>query len=206
MITIIIIAVTVVVSLLSFNDARLYGKLLFSPFMISHHRQGYRFLTHGFVHADWVHLGINMFVLYSFGEAVEFYFRNFFGLKGGYYFILLYIGGVLFSSLPSFAKHKDNQYYLAVGASGAVSAVLFSAILIKPLSSIRFIFIPFDIPAFIFGILYLVYSAYMSKKGKDNIGHDAHFWGAVFGFVFTILLRPSLSVDFIRQIGLFAGV
>ncbi len=206
MITIIIVAVTVVVSLLSFNDARLYGKLLFSPFMISHHRQGYRFLTHGFVHADWVHLGINMFVLYSFGEAVEFYFRNFFGLKGGYYFILLYIGGVLFSSLPSFAKHKDNQYYLAVGASGAVSAVLFSAILIKPLSSIRFIFIPFDIPAFIFGVLYLVYSAYMSKKGKDNIGHDAHFWGAVFGFVFTILLRPSLFVDFIRQIGLFAGV
>lgn len=205
MITIIIIVVTAVISLLAFNDPRFFGRLLFSPFMIINHRQGYRFVTHGFVHADWVHLAVNMFVLFSFGKAVEHYYAVIFGLKASYFFILLYAGGILFSSVPSFAKHKDNQFYQAVGASGAVAAVVFAAILINPLSPIRFVFIPVDIPAFIFDALYLGYSAYMAKKGNDNIGHDAHFWGALFGLVFTILLKPALVGSFIRQIAAFAG-
>lgn len=205
MITIIIIVVTAVISLLAFNDPRFFGRLLFSPFMIINHLQGYRFVTHGFVHADWVHLAVNMFVLFSFGKAVEHYYAVIFGLKASYFFILLYAGGILFSSVPSFAKHKDNQFYQAVGASGAVAAVVFAAILINPLSPIRFVFIPVDIPAFIFGALYLGYSAYMAKKGNDNIGHDAHFWGALFGLVFTILLKPALIGSFIRQIGNFIG-
>jgi len=157
------------------------------------------------VHADWVHLAVNMFVLFSFGKAVEHYYSLIFGLKASYFFILLYAGGILFSSVPSFAKHKDNQFYQAVGASGAVAAVLFAAILINPLSPIRFVFIPVDIPAFIFGALYLGYSAYMAKKGNDNIGHDAHFWGALFGLVFTVLLKPALVGNFVRQIAAFAG-
>lgn len=205
MITILIIVLTSVISIAGFYNKELQGRLLFSPLMIAEHRQVYRFLTHAFVHADWIHLAVNMFVLLSFGRATEVYFMNFFGDKGWYFFLLLYIGGILLSSTPSFAKNKTNKFYHAVGASGAVSAVVFSSILINPLSAIRFVFIPFDIPAFIFGILYLIYSAYMAKKGNDNIGHDAHFWGAVFGFVFTLILHPALGTAFIRQIVSFAG-
>ena len=93
-----------------------------------------------------------------------------------------------------------------MGASGAVSAVVFASILISPLTGIRFIFIPFDIPAFIFGVLYLIYSAYMAKRGTDNIGHDAHFWGAVYGLLFTILLKPSLAASFVHQITAYIGL
>jgi membrane associated rhomboid family serine protease len=204
MITYIIIAVTAFISIMAFSNRSLFDKLLFDPYRIQHMNQYYRFISHGFVHADWMHLLINMFVLLSFGRMVENAFLVLSGVsKGIYYFILLYIGALLFSSVPAFGKHKNNTWYTAVGASGAVSAVLFSSILISPLSGIRFIFIPFNIPAFIFAILYLVYSAYMAKKSQDNIGHDAHFWGAVFGFVFTIVIKPSLFLGFIHQISNF---
>lgn len=206
MITFLIIAVTAIISILAFYNKELQGRLLFSPIMIAEHRQGYRFITHAFVHADWMHLAVNMFVLLSFGSAVEVYYADLFGSKGWYFYILLYFGGILLSSTPSYAKHKSNKFYHAVGASGAVSAVVFASILISPLTGIRFIFIPFDIPAFIFGGLYLIFSAYMAKKGNDNIGHDAHFWGAVFGFVFTLILKPSLGSLFIEQIVAFAGI
>ncbi len=205
MITYIIIAVTVIVSFLSFSNRSLFDKLLFDPYRIFHQRQYYRFLTHGLVHADWMHLGINMFVLLSFGRMVEDVFIVIFGNgKGMYFYLLLYIGGLLLSSTPSFGKHKNNAWYTAVGASGAVSAIVFASILISPLSGIRFIFIPFDIPAFIFGLLYLGYSAYMAKRGQDNIGHDAHFYGALFGLLFPILIKPGLLIGFINQISAFA--
>ena len=204
MITYIIIAVTVIVSFLSFSNRSLFDKLLFDPYRIFHQRQYYRFLTHGLVHADWMHLGINMFVLLSFGRMVEDVFMGIFGNgKGMYFYLLLYIGGLLLSSTPSFGKHKNNAWYTAVGASGAVSAIVFASILISPLSGIRFIFIPFDIPAFIFGLLYLGYSAYMAKRGQDNIGHDAHFYGALFGLLFPILLKPGLLTGFVNQISAF---
>lgn len=206
MITQIIIGITAVVSILAFFNKELKGRLLFSPIMIAQHRQAYRFITHAFVHADWMHLAVNMFVLLSFGTAVEGAYGALFGAKGWYFFLLLYFGGVLLSSTPSYAKHKDNKFYNAVGASGAVSAVLFASILINPLAGIRFIFIPFNIPAFIFGGIYLFYSAYMAKRGNDNIGHDAHFWGAVYGLLFTILLKPSLGAAFLHQIFAFAGL
>lgn len=204
MINYIIIAATVIVSFLSFSNRSLFDKLLFDPYRIFHLRQYYRFLTHGLVHANWMHLGINMFVLLSFGRMVEDVFIVIFGIgKGMYFYLLLYIGGLLLSSTPSFGKHKNNAWYTAVGASGAVSAIVFASILISPLSGIRFIFIPFDIPAFIFGLLYLGYSAYMAKKGQDNIGHDAHFYGALFGLLFPILIKPALLIGFINQISGF---
>ncbi len=199
-ITYIIIAITAVCSILAFNNRALSEKLLFSPYMISNHGQGYRFLSHALVHGDWMHLLVNMFVLLSFGRAVELYFTLFFGIKGAYLFSLLYLGGIALSSTPSFAKYKSDPSYRAVGASGAVSAVVFSSILIQPLSPIRFVFLPVDIPAFIFGALYLGYSAYMARKGTDNIGHDAHFYGAIFGLLFTGLLKLSLFADFLNQI------
>lgn len=204
MITYIIIGVTALISISAFSNRSLFDKMLFDPYRINHQKQLYRFVTHGFIHADWVHLAVNMFVFLSFGKMVEEYFKYFFGEgKGMYFFALLYLGGVLLSALPSYGKHKDHDWYTAVGASGAVSAVVFSSIVISPLSGIRFIFIPFDIPAFIFGLLYLIYSAYMSKKGNDNIGHDAHFWGALFGVAFTIIIKPALLAGFVNQISTF---
>jgi len=200
MITIGIIVLTSLISVLAFSNDTLFGKLLLSPYMVAHRRQAYRLLSHGLVHADWMHLLVNMFVLLSFGRAVEQYFSMLFGIRGLYYFLLLYTAGLLFGALPSFIRHKDNVYYQSVGASGAIAGVLFASILIQPLAAIRFVFIPVDIPAFIFGVLYLVYSAWMSKKGNDNIGHDAHFWGAVAGFVFTLLLKPSLILSFFNNI------
>jgi len=202
--TYIIIAVTALTSILAFNNRNIFDQFTFDPYRIHHLNQVYRFITHGLIHADWVHLTVNMFVLLSFGVMVEGSFVQIFGTgKGEYYYIILYVGGILLSSSPSYGKYKDEPSYSAVGASGAISAVVFASILISPLSGIRFIFIPFDIPAFVFGILYLAYSAYMSKKGTDNIGHDAHFWGALFGLAFTILLKPALFNGFIYQISTF---
>lgn len=204
MITIAIIIITAIISVMAFNNRALFDKLLFDPYRINHLRQFHRFFSHALLHADWAHLAVNMFVLYSFGTMVEEAFSILFGVgKGIYFYILLYVGGVFLSATPSYGKHKDNAWYTAVGASGAVSAVLFSSILINPLSGIRFILIPFSIPAFIFGILYLIFSAYMSKKGQDNIGHDAHFWGALFGLAFTIIAKPALLAGFINQISTY---
>jgi membrane associated rhomboid family serine protease len=147
-----------------------------------------------------MHLMINMFVLYSFGGIVEGTFKNCFDAKGYLYYGLLYVGAVFMSVVPSFEKHKKNPSYNAVGASGAVSAVVFSSIIFDPMGKIGFMFLPFAMPSFVFGLLYLVYSAYMSRKGTDNIGHDAHFFGALFGMMFTIAIKPELFMSFIHQI------
>ena len=200
MITIIIIAITAIVSLLAFYNREVFSKLQFNPYSIYHNNQWYRFFSYSLIHADWPHLLINMFVLLSFGRAVEYAMQAYFSEKGVLFFILLYVGGVLFSVLFDFGRHKDNIYYNAVGASGAVSAIVFSSILFNPLGKIYFYFIPIGIPAVIFGVLYLVYSVYMARRGRDNIGHSAHFWGAIFGFAFTILLKPELFKHFLAQI------
>ncbi|NWJ51151.1 MAG: rhomboid family intramembrane serine protease [Bacteroidetes bacterium] len=200
MITLFIIGFTVVVSVLCFQNQDLFMKLRFSPYMVKHKNQTYRFFTHAFVHADWMHLFVNMFVLYSFGSAIESYFGILFANKGVVYFIILYLGGILFSALPSFGKHQSDPYYSAVGASGAVCAVLFSSILIQPWAGIGILFLPFHIPAFVFGPLYLIYEAYGSKKLNDNIGHDAHIWGSIFGIVITLIFNYRIGIEFIEQI------
>jgi membrane associated rhomboid family serine protease len=193
-VTLIIIAITVIVSLLAFSNREIFRRLAFNAYDIKHFKNSYRFLSYALVHADWIHLIINMMVLYSFGRIVEQYYEIIFGIKGILYFILLYIGGTALSTLPSYGKYKDDYSYTAVGASGAVSAVVFASIIFDPLMKIYLFFVPIGIPAIIFGVLYLIYSAYMGKKNIDNIGHDAHFWGAIFGFVFTIILKPDLIV------------
>jgi membrane associated rhomboid family serine protease len=200
MVTILIIIITALVSFLSFNDKNLFDKLKFNAFDIKHNKQGWRFFTYGFVHVDWVHITVNMYVLYSFGDITLHMFNIYMGYKAVGYFIMLYLGGILFSTLFDFGKHKDNFQYNAVGASGAVSAVVFSSILVYPQGTIYFLFIPFPIPSVVFGVLYLVYSAYMSKKNIDNIGHSAHFWGAIFGIIFTIAVKPVFLTRFIDYI------
>jgi len=191
-ISVIIIAVTVIVSIFAFSNRQLFRRLVFSPYDIKHFKNSYRFVSYALIHADWVHLLVNMMVLYSFGRVVEAYYGFYFGNKAILYYILLYIGGIALSTLPSYGKYKDDYSYSAVGASGAVSAVVFASIIFDPLSKIYIFLIPIGIPAIIFAVLYLAYSWYMGKKNIDNVGHDAHFWGAVFGFIFTILLKPSL--------------
>jgi membrane associated rhomboid family serine protease len=146
-----------------------------------------------------------MLVFYSFGRAVETYYGYFWEKWGIFYYLLLYVGGIVISTTPAYAKHKDDYTYTAVGASGAVSAVVFASIIFDPLNKIYLFMIPVGIPAIIFGVLYLAYSWYMSKRNIDNIGHDVHFWGAIFGFVFTLALKPSLALHFIDMVKSLAG-
>jgi len=204
-VTIVIIIVTAIVSILSFSNRELYRRLMFNAYDIRHFRNGNRFFSYALVHADWVHLLINMMVLYSFGRSVETYYGFIFGTKGIFYYILLYVGGTVLSTTPAYGKHKDDYSYSAVGASGAVSAVVFASIVFDPLNRIYLFMIPIGIPAIIFGVLYLAYSWYMARKNVDNIGHDAHFWGAVFGFFFTIAMKPALAELFIDRIKVIIG-
>ncbi len=199
-ITFIIIITTGIISIGAFNNTELFDKLKFNAYQIKHSGEKWRFFSYALVHSGWIHLIINMYVLYSFGGVVEQTFTLHFGSIGSLYFVLLYIGGVLFSTLFDFGKHKDNIYYNAVGASGAVSAVVFSSILVYPSGSIFLFPIPFSLPSWVFGIAYLIYSAYMGKKGVDNIGHNAHFWGAIFGIVLTIVIVPNVIQNFFSTI------
>lgn len=173
---------------------------MFNAYAAHHQKQWYRMLSHALVHGDWMHLFVNMFVMWSFGTSVETYFNDYFGLKGSFMFIVLYLGGVAFASLPALLKHKDNYYYNSVGASGAVGAVLFASILLNPMSKIYLFFIPIGIPAFVFGPLYIAYEMYMEKRSNDNVAHDAHYWGAIFGFVLPLLFEPKLFLDFVDKI------
>lgn len=202
-ITLMLIIIISLVSVMSFSQRDTLNQLQFNAYKIIHRHQYYRILTHAFVHAGWEHLIVNMIVLYSFGAIVEQYFQINFGSIGTYYYLILFFGSIIFSSLLSLYKQKDNPYYNAVGASGAVSAVLFTAIFFQPWAPIYF-FGVLPIPGIIFGGLYLYYSYYMSTKKSDNIGHDAHFLGAIFGFIFPVLLRPELFMDFINV--LFSNV
>ena len=196
----VIIAATILTSILAWNQAELFAKLKFNPFLIKKNKEYWRLGSYGLIHADWLHLGINMFVLWSFGSVVIQYFQMVFPGKAIFYYLVLYIGGLLVANASAFGKHKDNPYYSAVGASGAVSAILFSSIIFNPMGEIYLFLIPFGIPAIVFGILYLAYSVYMNKKANDNVGHDAHFWGGIFGLFFTIALKPDLFFHFINEI------
>lgn len=200
-ITLIIIIITGLVSYQAFNNAELKAKLLFHPYTIKRQGEWYRFLTHGFVHANMQHLLINMFVLWQLGEFIEAQFNQVFGpTQGMIIYIVLYLAAIIMSSLYSYGQHQNNPGYAAVGASGATSAVLFSFILFLPWE--WFLFPP--LPGILLGVAYLYYSSYMSKHGYDNIGHDAHFFGAIFGVLYTIgialLFRPELLSFFIDQL------
>ncbi len=197
-IVIIIIIITVAASLLAFQSQDLMNRWLMQPYAIKHDNQWYRFLTSGLIHANWLHLLFNMFVLYSFGPVLNGYYTFIFEGRGWYYFVLLYLGGLLISDLPTYIKHQNHPGYSSLGASGAVSSVLFAYVLINPLGTIYLYFIP--MPGIVMGVLYLAYSWYMSKKGGDNINHDAHFYGAVFGIVYTLLLKPSIGLEFFNKL------
>lgn len=211
-ITYFILAITILVSLKAFNEAEFKSKLLLNPFDVVQNKKWYRVVTHAFIHADFMHLGFNMYVLYMFGVeatsrggfkanflSMEPAFIQDFGAKGYMYFFLLYVGGILFSSMYSIYKHQNNPMYNSLGASGAVSAVVFGAILLNPNAEMGIILLPFRIPAYIFGPLMLLFEYIMAKRGGTNIAHDAHIGGAIFGIVFTIAVNPNYIVEFFNS-------
>jgi membrane associated rhomboid family serine protease len=202
-ITLIIVIITSLISVLAFRQKELFYRLDLSPARIVHKQQYYRIFTHAFVHADYFHLGINMLVLYSFGSYIEKIFADLEtqGLifSGPFFYVLLYAGSIALASVSTVIRYRDDEGYSAVGASGAVSAVVFSYIFFAPLEKIYF-YMVLPIPGILFGILYLVYSSYMSKRSSDNINHSAHFWGAVVGFIFPILLEPRLISVFFENL------
>lgn len=199
MITLIIIGVTGAVSYLAFQNPGISEKLQFNAAKVIHQKQYYRLVSHAFIHASWSHLLVNMFVLYFFGQGMEQLFKNNFENRSTAYFLMLYFGGILASNLWSLIKHQNNYYYNAVGASGAVSAMLFAFIFFNPWEKLYF-FAVIPIPGILFAVGYLFYSYQMSKNSNDNVAHDAHLLGAIFGFVFPILLKPELFQQFIDRL------
>jgi membrane associated rhomboid family serine protease len=197
--TLIIVIMTGIISYQAFERPAMRSRMLFVPDLINRFGQYDRFLTHGFIHADWMHLLMNLFVLYMFGENAEYYFKMAFGaVLGPILYLFLYLGGIVVSSIPGFFKHRENRFYSALGASGAVSGVVFLNIFFAPWSLI-YIYGIIPIPIVVGGVLYLWYSSYMDKKGTDNIGHDAHFYGAVWGFLFTFVAALAFRPDFVSM-------
>ena len=185
--TLVIIIITALVSIGGFNNRKIIDDLIFYGPAVSRQNQFYRFFTCGFIHADWSHLIFNMLSLYFLGPYVEQGFDALFGTMGRWIFVLLYVSALAVSLLPTYNKHKENYAYRSLGASGAVSAVIFAGLMLVPTMELYIFFIPIPIPGFIFGPLYLLISAYMDRQGGDNINHSAHIWGALYGLAFVII-------------------
>jgi membrane associated rhomboid family serine protease len=196
-ITLYIIVITCLVSLTGFKNARVVDELIFWPPAISKKHQYYRFITCGLIHADYMHLIFNMVTLYFFGTFMEAHYEGILGLQKWYY-LALYIGALIVSNIPTYIKHYNDYDYRSLGASGAVSAVLFAFILLEPWQ--RIIVLVFPIPAIVYGGVFLFYSAYMSRKGGGHVNHDAHFYGALFGILFTIAVRPEVVNVFMNEL------
>ncbi|MEO0552791.1 MAG: rhomboid family intramembrane serine protease [Bacteroidota bacterium] len=197
--TLIFIAVTVVISIKAWNDPALTNRWIFNPYAVKHNKQYYRFLSSGFLHGGFIHLLFNMLVLYMFGEQVEAVFTSAYGVVGKVLFAGLYILGIIISDIPTFLKYKDLPHYNALGASGGVSSILFSYILFDP-SSKLYLYGLIGLPGVVWAALYIIYSYYMSKKQIDNINHDAHLYGGIFGIVFTIITIPQVVPHFFEQL------
>jgi membrane associated rhomboid family serine protease len=190
-ITFIIIAANVLFSIVGFSNNAMLEKTIGWPYYTKKNNEYYRFITSGFLHADWMHLFFNMFTLFFFGRNIEILFAAY-GLGGNLSYLLLYFLGMIVADLPSYFKHQDNYNYRTLGASGAVSAVLFASIVFDPWAAL-YLYGAFKISAVAFAVLYLAYTFYMSKKGTNNVNHDAHLWGSIFGVVFTLALIAFLQ-------------
>lgn len=196
-ISIAIILLTCIVSISSFYSAKQIDDLSMWPYLVKEKRQYYRFITSGFVHGDFMHLAFNMFTLFFFGNFIEKMFLRVF--NGKIYYLLFYILALMLSDLPTYIKHKNNPHYRTIGASGAVSAVVFAFILFSPWQKIIVFIIP--MPAIIYGAVYLGYTIYMSRRsGPSGINHDAHLWGAVFGILFPLIFEPRIGIHFLDQL------
>jgi len=193
----VILGITVLITFLAWNNRDVMNKSLYHPYTVKRENQWYRFISHGFIHADQMHLIFNMFTFFFFAPFVEQYFEVKFG--SGYYIIPFYLLALVAASIPTYMRHKDNSAYAALGASGAVSAILFFSIAFMPWEKI-YLFGIIGIPGILFAVLYLWYSHRMDKQGTDNVGHNAHLWGAIFGFITPFILDPSYVTRFIELI------
>ena len=185
-----IFAITLAISLLAFNSDELYDQFILHPYSVSQGKRVYTLVTSGLIHKDLSHLFFNMFSYYFFAFTLE-------RAMGHWQFGVLYLASLVLSDIPTVMKHKDDYWYHSLGASGAISAVVFGCILFEPWAGMGIILLPgVSIPAIIFGILYLVYCSYASRRGIGNINHDAHFYGAVCGIIITISLYPMVVPSF----------
>lgn len=198
-INIAIIAVSTLVSGCCFKRPQWFYRLAFVP-VYNDRANAYRWFSYGLVHADWGHLLVNMFVLWCFGAMVEDAYRYMWNDRGMLLYLLLYVTALPISTYADGLRHREDTRYVAVGASGAVSAVVFASILLFPLKKFYIMFVPIGIPAVLFGIMYLLYEVYMDKKANDHVGHKTHVWGAIYGFIFALIFRPRLLVAFVVQI------
>lgn len=199
-ITYILIGFTALLSYMAFNNRALFDQLKHYPYEEKREKSYYRMLTSGFIHADMMHLIVNMYVLYGFGQQVEEYFYGLFGIYAGrLIFFAIYVLSIIIADLPSFIKHQDNPSYAAIGASGATSAIVLIYCMISPWSWLL-LFFAIPIPAIVLAVLYLIYSSWAAKNSRDNIGHDAHFWGAIAGVSLFIMAKPSVAIDFFNRL------
>jgi len=190
----VIFALTIAVSAIAFSSDWVYENFILHPASVYHGKGLHTLITSGFIHADLMHLFFNMFSFYFFAFTLE-------GILGHWQFALLYSLSLILSDLPTVARYKDNYNYRSLGASGAISAVLFSFILFNPFMPLGLMFVPgLNIWAAVFGVLYLFYCSYASKRQLGNINHDAHLFGAISGIMITIVMRPHVVVDFAHQI------
>ncbi|MBN1116275.1 MAG: rhomboid family intramembrane serine protease [Bacteroidales bacterium] len=202
-VTIVIIIVTASISVLAFQNNNLFSRLQFNPYQVFHRKEYYRLLTHGFIHVGWWHLIVNMFVLFFFGRSAEAYLGAL--AQAGYLqhpvliYVVLYITSIVFATSITLFRYKDNYLYNSVGASGAVSAVMFFSIFFDPWQKL-YLYAAIPIPGIIFAVAYVIYTQYMSKKQSDNINHDAHLLGAVYGFLFPLFIDLSLISIFINRL------
>lgn len=193
--TLIIIVITAIISFAAFNNELLMNRLILWPRRMDSINEYYRLLTSGFIHGDIGHLAFNMLTLYFFGDVVE----KIYGMMGkAPMFIVLYITGIIVSSIPTYIKHRNNGYYRSLGASGGVNAIMFAFVYFAPWEKIYLWFLP--VPGILAAIGILIFSKYMSRRGGDNVNHDAHFWGALYGFLFTLLISPDHGINFLNQL------
>jgi len=188
-----IFVITIITSLLAFSNQDLYGKLMMHPYSVYRKKHVYTLITSGLIHKDWMHLLFNMLSYFFFAFQLE-------ATIGHWQFGVLYFVSMILSDLPSVAKHREDYWYHSLGASGAISGVLFSYILFSPMSMMMIMPLPIPIPAILFGVLYLVYCSYASKYSRDNINHDAHLYGALSGIMITIAMYPKVVPFFFHQL------
>lgn len=194
MITIAIIVITGILSFMAFNNQNLLDKMIFYPPAITNRNEWYRFITCGFIHADMGHLFFNMFTLFIFGREIEAVFKQVFGNGlGAVLFLALYIVALAVCLIPTYLQNKDNYHYRSLGASGAISAVVFAYMLINPMNYLGIIFVPIFIPAFLFGLIYIIVSYYLDKSKAGNINHSAHLFGGLFGLIFTFFVFSAFA-------------